>query len=311
MIFQEYYMRNPKQIFAANHKIDTVRLESSSGGVFFSMAVYVLNHGGAVIGASYKGTDVQHVIVRSEEELSSIRKSKYAPSSIASIKNILPSLVDEPLILFSGTPCQIKGLQLFLSRSKDDRVRSLKQSILWVEVACHGVPTKKSYQEYIKVNHIRSIDFRCKRNGWRTSEIMIERMDGSVSYELPSSNSFYQNYINNSNVRKSCLQCKSKYFSSGADVTLADFWGVEAFAKDLDDDKGTSLVLLHTKKGIDIWKNVRDDFYTRKVSLLHAIKWNPCIVRSANSPLSSVERQDEYKTKVIGLLYSFYKSIFR
>lgn len=304
-------MREPKRIVAANHRSEEVRLSSSSGGVFYALASDVLGQGGVVIGAAYKGTDVEHVVVRNEEELSLIRKSKYAPSSVASIKRLLPSFVGESPILFSGTPCQVKGLRCLLGHSADEKLRKLKDSIIWVEVACHGVPTLSAYQAYIRENQIRRIDFRCKRNGWRSPEIMIERMDGSVEYEPPSVNSFYQEYIKNRNLRKACLCCKSKYFTSGADLTMADFWGVEAFAKELDDGRGTSLVLMHTKKGISAWNRVSDDFIIKKVSLLQAVKWNPCILRPVMSPLSDMEKKGERKAVLLSRAYSIFTKLFR
>ena len=179
--FAIYDQEDLKEILSDN--------ESSKEAI--AAAKYILS-GESIEAKNFQSEIRKHeTLIKEKQELPKLQGSKYVQSNTKdTFAQTKKALKEGKTVLYSGTPCQIKGLQLFLSRSKDDRVRSLKQSILWVEVACHGVPTKKSYQEYIKANHIRSIDFRCKRNGWRTSEIMIERMDGSVSYELPSSNSF-------------------------------------------------------------------------------------------------------------------------
>ena len=47
-------------------------------------------------------------------------------------------------------------------------------------------------------------------------------------------------------IRPSCAQCKFKGSERHADITLADFWGIE---KEYDDDNGTSLVIVNSEKG--------------------------------------------------------------
>lgn len=49
--------------------------------------------------------------------------------------------------------------------------------------------------------------------------------------------------------RPSCHNCKFKGFPRIADITLADFWGVEKYlSKDYDNNLGTSMVLLNSEK---------------------------------------------------------------
>ena len=43
-------------------------------------------------------------------------------------------------------------------------------------------------------------------------------------------------------IRPSCGDCDFKGIPRQSDITLADFWGIES---KLDDDKGTSLVLIN------------------------------------------------------------------
>lgn len=49
--------------------------------------------------------------------------------------------------------------------------------------------------------------------------------------------------------RPSCYSCQFKGYPRIADVTLADFWGVEKVAKELDNDTGTSAILINSEKG--------------------------------------------------------------
>lgn len=294
-------MRRPRVIYAANHLSDSVREGSSSGGAFYSLALAVLKQGGAVIGAAYNGTDVVHILVDRFDELDKLRKSKYAPSSLRRlIKDKAWLKYNNKPVLFSGTPCQVKAFRT--------QNRSLT-NFYYVEIACHGVPTLESYKKFIEENNIVSIDFRCKRNGWREEEIEMVKSDGSTVFEKLGDNAYYKAYQNGYNISKACYDCHAKYFTSGADFTLADFWGVEAFAKSLDDDKGTSLVLIHSKRGECLWNQVSKDFVTQQIKLIEAILWNPCIVRAIGSKPIWIERWHDYKMSTLQRLYSIYKMV--
>ena len=277
------------RILAAHNVDDDVRLNSSSGGVFHALACWVLQHGGMVIGAAYGDTayEVKHVVVDKMENLPQLQKSKYAPSSMADpmIAETLTT-AEEKWVLFSGTPCQVKAVR--------KRYGNLSKLLL-VEVACHGVPTKEAYQTFLKENDIVKIDFRCKKNGWKKSEMEMTHSDGSVSYQRSVDNSFYQDFVSGKNLRESCFSCLAKYFRSGADFTLADFWGVDSYVPALDADNGTSLVFLHTKKSLKIWHEISDMFLSQQVSFYEAVHWNPSIYRPIDSTLTIREVVEEKK----------------
>lgn len=269
-------------ILAVNHLDDSVRFRSSSGGAFYALAHYVLGQNGVVIGAAYNGTDVEHIAVTDVSDLWKLQKSKYAPSSLSGIGKIIEDIDSARLVLFSGTPCQVKSLGV--------RLRKKFKHLLLVEIACHGVPTLESYRDYIAQNNIAKIDFRSKRSGWKEQMIEITRSDGTVYYEQSKANSFYQRYLSGEIIRKACFSCSSKYFSSGADITLADAWGINDFAKDLDDNRGSSLVFLHSSEGKNIWKSVSTNFIVRQIGLADAVRYNSSIVRPLDSSPLLVER---------------------
>ena len=57
-------------------------------------------------------------------------------------------------------------------------------------------------------------------------------------------------FLNDVILRPSCYNCKAKGGRSGSDLTIADFWGIDQLNPDLDDDCGTSLVLINSEKGV-------------------------------------------------------------
>ena len=277
------------KIFATRNVDDNVRLTSSSGGVFYALASWVLQHGGVVIGVAFGETayDVRHIVVDNKDDLLKLQKSKYAPSSMAN-QVVVESLrkANNIWVLFSGTPCQVMAVR---------KKYGMLSKLLLVEIACHGVPTKEAYYSFLKENDIVHVDFRCKRQGWKNAEIEMIHSDGSVSYQHCIDNSFYKDYVSGKNLRKSCLSCSAKYFKSGADFTLADFWGVDAFVPELDDNKGTSLVFLHTKKAEKIWNKISNMFLSTKVAFYEATHWNPCIYRPFGAESTMFENWEEKK----------------
>ena len=66
------------------------------------------------------------------------------------------------MVLFSGVPCQIAALKLYLQKEYDN--------LLTVDVICHVVPSPGVFREYIKYlgkgNKIININFRDKHTGW-------------------------------------------------------------------------------------------------------------------------------------------------
>ena len=270
------------KVFVANFLEDNVRRNSSSGGAFYALSRYVLRQHGFVIGAAYQGTDVHHIVIADMSDIEKLQKSKYTPSSLSGLNLDTVLLAGKP-VLFSGTPCQVKSMH---KRYKDE------ENLILVEIACHGIPRRKEYEDYISANDIVRIDFRCKRDGWKNYLIEYETSDGKLHYEAPQENKYYQKFLSGEIIRKGCYTCKSKFFSSGADFTLADAWGVNDFASELDDNKGSSVIILHSHKAERIWEKVKGDFKWRQISLMKAIRFNPCIIRPLKSDRVMIEYVD-------------------
>lgn len=274
----------PRNVYAANYKGADVRYNSSSGGAFYAIASYILSQDGIVVGAVYKGTDVVHVAITDISDLFMLQKSKYAPSCMKDL-DMDQLLSSGKLVLFSGTPCQVKAMH---------RRYGVCKNLILLEIACHGVPTKKAYDDYIRENDIVKIDFRCKKKGWKHNMIEITKADGTVVCEEAKDNKYYQQFLSGEIIRKSCFSCQSKYFSSGADFTLADAWGINDFAPKLDDNKGSSIVILHTAKANYLWSQIKDKFEYKMIKLREAIRFNSNIVRPNGSSSIFIEKLDPY-----------------
>jgi acetyltransferase-like isoleucine patch superfamily enzyme len=56
--------------------------------------------------------------------------------------------------------------------------------------------------------------------------------------------------------RPSCYECRFKDMPRQADITLADFWGLDGIRPELDNDQGTSAVLVNSEKGREFIRGV-------------------------------------------------------
>lgn len=250
---------------------DEVRAKSSSGGMFSLLADYVFDLGGYVCGASYnQDWSVSHIIVDNKEDLSRLRGSKYLQSSTEKcFVNIKKLLNQGNQVLFSGTPCQVAGLNSFLGKPYDN--------LLTVELLCHGTPSYKVFRKYLDENFdiskIKRVDFRDKSVKWRSDYLTIELENGEINQENIDVNSFEQGFHAGLFNRKSCAPCQFAKLPRQADVTIADWWGIQDVDAELDDTKGTSLVLVNNKKAERVFADLKNEMLkVQEISLKKAKK---------------------------------------
>lgn len=242
-------MQGQVHAWAAYCKEDKIRLASSSGGIFSLLAEEILEEGGVVFGAAFDGQMmVHHVAVESVRDLERLRGSKYLQSRIEnSYADVKAYLAADRKVLFSGTACQIAGLLYFLGRPYEK---------LWtVDVLCHGVPTPTLWKNYLSEQNrafkmpVGQISFRDKSQGWKKYQVAWKVEGGEIYRQPASRNPYMRLFLSNICLRPSCYDCHFKGFPRVSDLTLGDCWGVEQHSPEMDDDKGTSVVIVNTEKG--------------------------------------------------------------
>lgn len=262
--------------YAASNRKDEIRLESSSGGIFYELAKKIIQEGGKVYGCAWKTAGVaQHISVTSVEELSMVMKSKYVQSKIEyTYREIKKDLKEGKLVLFSGSPCQTAGLRSFLNWNPSN--------LIIVDFICHGVPSSKSLKIAIlnlekKYNkQIEQLNFRCKDNGWNQLSLEILFKDGSRIVEKAQDNAYYQAFLLNLGLSESCGKCKYNVLPRTSDITLGDFWGISnRFIEKFQDDKGVSCVSVNSEKGKALFEKIMSELVCRKVSVEEIEKGNP------------------------------------
>lgn len=257
----------PIKVLAAYHKDESIRKDSSSGGVFTAIAEDIIKDGGVVFGARFDNHwRVVHSFTETVDGLSAFRGSKYVQSFIGnSYFEAEAFLKQGRKVLFTGTPCQIAGLKHFLRKDYDN--------LYAVDFICHGVPSPLVWEKYVSTlnsknrfalsatkDPITQLSFRDKRAGWRKYSFSAWKQGKANSnkktsskdkkrflFEIQQQNIYLRGFLQNLFLRPSCFHCQFRSFKSGSDITIADYWGVQHLFPELDDDKGLSLVIQKSK----------------------------------------------------------------
>ena len=275
--------QKPVVTLAAVNSDESVRLASSSGGIFTLLAERTIDNGGVVFGTAFdENWDVKHICIDSKSELPKLRGSKYVQSIIGNCYKEAKTYLDAGKeVLFSGTPCQIAGLKRFLRKD----YHNLKT----MDVVCHGTPSPLVWRKYLdevssmyNIAQITDIKFRDKTDGWKNFSLSIKYKDKEGAEKTfrktLNENVFMRCFLSNMCLRPSCYACPARDGKSGSDITLADLWGAENICPESDDDKGVSLVLLRNKDF------TLPGFEKKEIEYSKAVMYNPSIESDVTLP---------------------------
>lgn len=230
-----------------------LRMDSTSGGAFTAIASAVIEEGGVVFGAAYdENLRVIHTYVEKIEDLWRFRNSKYVQSDVqSSFREVKEFLKQGRKVCFSGTPCQVEGLNSYLKPvDKND-------NLILVDVVCRAVPSPLIWEKYIAWHkekwgeEIGNIRFRDKRHyGYKYSQMVVEDKKGNVLYHGGvESNPYLRAFFSNLSDRPSCYECRFKKRYRLSDITLWDCFDVGLRDRSLDDDIGTTNILVQNDSG--------------------------------------------------------------
>lgn len=260
------------------HSDDQIREKSASGGIFPVIANFFLENGGYVSGAVW--TDdmhVEHIISNKIEDVEKMKNSKYLQSDISNCyKEIKKLLDDNKQILFTGTPCQVDGLRLYLQKDYEN--------LFCVSIICHGVPSRKVFEKYIKEEKLFGEDekwlntnFRDKINGWNPYLITTSTTTSTTS-DFAQNDSYMQAFLKNLSLRKSCTKCVHRTIPVSADLTIGDAWEIDNYDKTLNDGKGLSVLMINDKKGRNLFQKINQKFnLCKNVPLEFVLQGNPIL----------------------------------
>lgn len=271
-------------VFAARHINEHEIEHSRSGAVFVALSDAILEMDGVVYGAGYDSIfSVKHKRATNKCERDEFRGSKYVQSDTIGVLELINNdLRRGKKVLFSGTPCQVAAI----SRAVPER---LKDNLLLVDIICHGVPSPRLFEDYLKSyqrkdDTIVSFNFRDKSlKGWSDHRESIVFSSSEKIYSTVYTYLFYSNSF----FRDSCYQCPYANTIRIGDITLGDFWGWEKVNQDFNkDDKGCSLIYVNTIKGERYFSDIKKSLNLIQTDVEHSIQKN------LQAPTSKPEKRE-------------------
>jgi len=268
-------------VYAAYNTNQDVRLDSTSGGIFSALAEKMFDLGGSVGGAVYNDDHtVSHILTSERNRLPDLRSSKYLQSFTENLfTDVKIKLRNNEKVLVCGTPCQISGLYAYLDQDYDN--------LITCDFICRGVNSPKVFFKYMEMLEKRfgarakKIKFKDKTYGWHRFSMKVDFENGKSYCKDRYNDLFFIGYLHSGNfARPSCYKCQFKGFPQKSDITLGDFWGIENIDPSMDQDRGTSLVMVNSDKGLAFLEGLGETIVKKEFEIADAEPGNAAINKS-------------------------------
>lgn len=281
------YEKSYPKILCAMNNNEEERMNSSSGGVFPVLADYAINvmHG-YVVGVRYdENMNAVADIADNMEDVKAFYGAKYVKSDFSHVFPKIKELLSEgKFVLYSGLPCEAAGLKAYLRKPYDN--------LFVTEILCHASPSPKVFKKYLEYlnkkfkSEVVDFNFRDKSEGWiaEHNSLKITFKNKKVIKVNARKNNYYRCFAKDYIARPACGQCSFVYKNRVGDITMGDFWGIRHTDPSMYDDKGTSIIMVNTKKGDEVFGAVADRFNYKESDLQTAFKYNhkkPIVIKDA------------------------------
>ena len=243
-----------------------LREDSSSGGFFTGIVKAFWQDGAVVFGAEQlPDLSVVHGYAESLDGVARFRKSKYAPSVIGDSYSTAKRFLDEGRkVIFSGTPCQIAGLLMYLGKRYDN--------LLAVDVVCHGyfaplyMRKEREYYENKFASRAVALEYRDKKGGhWRSDRVRWLFANGKCKTWKKSDAPYMRIWLKHIIRRPSCEVCRFAFADRQSDISLGDYWHISENSPMFGGDYGTSVALGNTEKGKRVLQMLAGDYVLEEV----------------------------------------------
>lgn len=251
---------------------ETIRANSSSGGIATAVAVSFLNKGGIVYACILKKGEFRFAQIITQNDIEKMRGSKYVKSNPQGVyKKIVDDLNRNCKVLFIGLPCQVKAAKNFVGCK-------LATNFYTIDLICHGSSSPQMLVDYLLKNNIdiktiENISFRDKMK----YGLSIEDNNISLNRQLDS---YLKAFLSGISYTENCFTCQFAQLNRTGDITIGDSW-----ASDLnitEQKKGISLILFQTAKGQELIKS--SGIHLETVDLEKAIAANHQLEHPTDKP---------------------------
>lgn len=292
----KHHNKSAPKVFGGYNKDIVIRFDSTSGGVFSLLAQAMYKQKGYVSGAIY--TDdfkVVNFISDDKKDLRRLRSSKYVQSNAEGLYKRIKSLLESgEKVLACGSPCQMAALRSFLRKDYEN--------LIIVDFLCRATNSPKVFEKYKESlesrygSKIVAIKDKNKDHGWHSLARKVTFENGQVYYGEGHEDDYRRGYHANVFERPSCYECKFKGVPRISDITLGDFWGIGSVDPSLEQNLGTSLVMINSEKGEKYFDIIRDKLVMKEFSLDDIVPGNSTAIMGGKLPYpAGIDRNEFFK----------------
>lgn len=246
----------PIHSYAGWSKNAIIRKKSTSGGISFELAKFMLSQGYKFCGVKYN-TELEraeHYIATDINGLYESQGSKYLQSFT---QKAYKQIDRRQKYIVVGSPCQIASFRRYVD------IFHCSDNFILLDFFCHGVPSYLLWSKYIKehtseIGTPKAVSWRNKLRGWHNSYCITLEGEKKIIQSWNGKDDFFAMFLGNACLSKACFEsCKFKYNHSAADIRVGDFWGnTYKF-----NDEGVCSVIAFTAKGDKILKMANVELY--------------------------------------------------
>ncbi|MBR4197306.1 MAG: Coenzyme F420 hydrogenase/dehydrogenase, beta subunit C-terminal domain [Bacteroidales bacterium] len=283
----------PLKTFICRVNSATIIEKCASGGAFYELATITIKQGGVVFGVKFDSNwDACYGYAEDLENMAAFLGSKYvAPRIGDAYKKVMFFLEEGRKVLFSGLPCHVAGLKQYLPKKYEN--------LLTVELMCTAVPGPRVWSRYlheIAPKGATNVTFRSKSFGWNRYGLKIMHDKECLVHEPNDENLYMQGFLQGLTVRKSCGNCLYKGLNTKGDIMIGDYWELNKYYPELDDNKGMSLVLVFTENGCRAFNAIKSGMFVKEIlfSQVDTAAEHSCL----NHPIRIHRNRDYFFSKI-------------
>ena len=251
-------LSRPISCYEGYSKNTDINAVSSSGGFASQLSLAFTKSGGYVFGVK---NDKEHLYFDCTDEpadITSFAGSKYVKVDLKdtyiSIKNKLDC---NERVLFFGLPCQVAGLRMFLGKEY--------KNLFCVDLICHGTPSYQVLVKFLQENGIKSE----KGISFRNKQSMQISFNGKPLIKNGIKDNYTIGFLKGLFYTENCYHCNYSKLERVSDITIGDSWGTKR-----ESSNGMSLILIQTKKGVELLDTISDDFFIFERDCDDAVNYN-------------------------------------
>lgn len=289
-------------IYAAKNKDTDVLLHSSSGGLFSALTEDFISDGNSVlcVNYNYESDQAEFHLIDNLDDRNTSRGSLYIQSIIGDSWKCAATWLKNnknKRLMFFGVGCQAIAFIRYAE------LNGFRDQVIVIDTICHGAPSPKVWKRYIdsiKQGGILSdVNFRDKKTGWAHS-VGTAKIDGKAV----SIQGYRKLYSSCNFLRPCCAKCPYTKIERETDLTIGDFWHIEKSMPDFVDERGVSLVLIHTEEGLNLFNHAQKYLECQKSNAQDC--WQMNLEKPTEHANSRKDFWEDFKNKDVDYLVKKY-----